>query len=81
MGNGSDGKSERARSHVDPICGKLVVGDHGRQLASEYKKRKYFFCSDHCRRAFEQHTERFRVNELARVGALFNPMRVRWGMA
>jgi YHS domain-containing protein len=81
MGNGSSGRSERARAHIDPICGKLIADGHVGQPASEYKKRKYFFCSDHCRRAFEQHTERFRVKELARVGALFSPMRVRWGMA
>ena len=47
----------------------------------EYKKRRYYFCSEKCRHAFEARTEKFRLNELARAGALLSPGRVRWGLA
>lgn len=66
--------------HWDPVCGKQLETPEG-QPSSEYKKRRYFFCSERCRHAFERQAERFRLNELARVGALMSPGRVRWGLA
>ncbi|GHG85656.1 YHS domain-containing protein [Comamonas sp. JC664] len=66
--------------HLDPVCGKALDTPEGRPTA-EYKKRRYFFCSERCRHAFEKQAERFRFNELARVGALMTPGRVRWGIA
>jgi YHS domain-containing protein len=62
----------------DPICGKRVdpTGE-----AVEYKKRKYFFCSDRCKERFERQAERHRVQDLARMGALFANQKVRWGVA
>ncbi len=66
----------------DPICGKRIENGTAQQnLSAEYKKRRYFFCSEKCRHTFEQQAERFRLNELARAGALFTPGQVRWGMA
>ncbi|HZI12720.1 MAG TPA: YHS domain-containing protein [Myxococcus sp.] len=66
--------------HLDPVCGKELATPEGFPSA-EYKKRRYFFCSERCRHAFERQAERFRLNELARVGALMSPGRVRWGLA
>jgi YHS domain-containing protein len=67
-------------SRVDPICGK-PVGGGAVARSFEYKQRKYYFCSDGCKSAFQQRTERFRLQELARAGALLSPGRVRWGVA
>jgi YHS domain-containing protein len=63
----------------DPICGKRV--DPVGAQAVEYKKRKYFFCSGRCRERFERQAERHRVQDLARLGALFARQKVRWGLA
>ncbi len=63
----------------DPICGKPV--DPRGSQAVEYKKRKYFFCSGHCKERFERQAERHRVQDLARMGALFQNQKVRWGVA
>jgi YHS domain-containing protein len=63
----------------DPICGRRV--DPTGSPAVEYKKRKYFFCSGGCRERFERHAERHRVQDLARMGALFQRQKVRWGVA
>lgn len=64
----------------DPVCGAAVERGESR-LSAEYKKKRYFFCSDSCRRSFEERTARFRVNDLARAGALLTTGRVRWGLA
>lgn len=62
----------------DPICGKRVAaGSHH----VEYKRRKYFFCSGDCKQRFERQAERHRVQDLARMGALFTAEKVRWGVA
>jgi YHS domain-containing protein len=63
----------------DPICGKRVDPLGARAL--EYKRRKYFFCSDRCKERFERQAERHRVHDLARMGALFAHQKVRWGVA
>lgn len=67
-------------ANYDPICGKKVVSP-APQNAVEYKRRKYFFCSAKCRASFERETERLRVRELARAGALLSRGKVRWGRA
>jgi YHS domain-containing protein len=63
----------------DPICGKAVdpIGAQG----LEYKKRRYFFCSGRCKERFERQAERRRLQDLARMGALFANQKVRWGVA
>lgn len=63
---------------IDPICGKPVVED-GESL--EYKRRTYYFCSAACRGRFERRAERFRVAELAKLGALFTERKAGWGVA
>ncbi len=64
----------------DPVCGKKVESSAG-VPTSEYKKKRYFFCSDRCRHAFEREAERNRLSELAKAGALLSKGRVRWGLA
>jgi YHS domain-containing protein len=65
----------------DPICGRKLGEAAPEGYSAEYKRRRYFFCSKRCLHAFERQTERFRLNDLARVGALLSPGQVRWGMA
>lgn len=65
---------------LDPICGKRVGVEREKLPSAEYKKRKYFFCSDACKEQFEGKAQMFRVHELARAGALLTPGRVRWGL-
>ncbi len=69
----------KGETRVDPVCGRQLQASQ--QVTSEYKARTYFFCSDRCRHAFEAKAERFRLEELARAGALFTPAKVRWGLA
>jgi YHS domain-containing protein len=64
----------------DPICGERVDGNEGAP-SSEYKKRRYFFCSDRCKLEFERAAERIRMQESARAGALFSQGKVKWGIA
>jgi len=68
------------RQEIDPVCGRKLPPDSA-QASTEYKRRRYHFCSDHCRELFLRQTERFRLRELARSGALLTPGRVRWGLA
>ena len=63
----------------DPICGRLVE-QVGAETA-EYKRKKYFFCSSHCRARFQQHAERTRLHDLAKMGVLFAKAKMRWGLA
>ena len=64
----------------DPICG-VPVENGDRTPSSEYKKRRYFFCSEKCKEEFERAAERIRMQEAARAGALFTHGKVRWGLA
>ena len=73
-------KAQENINHFDPICGRRIAPEGGNKSV-EYKRRRYFFCSEGCRHAFEQRAEKFRLNDLARMGALLSPGRVRWGMA
>lgn len=63
----------------DPICGREV--DPIGASSTEYKKRRYFFCSPRCQEQFERQAEKLRLQELARMGALFAHRKVRWGVA
>jgi len=71
--------AQKTRSY-DPICGAQVDSADGTP-SSEYKKRRYFFCSDKCKHEFERAAERIRMQEAARAGALFTHGKVRWGLA
>jgi len=71
---------KRTGHSYDPICGIKVAGNT-EAPTSEYKKRRYFFCSQKCKHEFERAAERIRMQEAARAGALFTHGKVRWGLA
>ena len=75
----NSGEKTGGRSY-DPICGVPVDSRHWTP-SSEYKKRRYFFCSDRCKHEFERAAERIHMQEAARAGALFTRGKVRWGLA
>lgn len=75
----NSGQKLKGRSY-DPICGAPVEGSEAAP-SSEYKKRRYFFCSEKCKREFERAAERIRMQEAARAGALFTQGKVKWGLA
>ena len=74
-------KQPPSEHQFDPISGQELEADQVSLFCSQYQKRKYFFCSDRCRAAFEQHAQRVRINQMAKVGALLSPGRVTWGLA
>ena len=76
--NSSD--HDRRQGSTDPICG-VLLKPSARMHSAEYKKRRYFFCSEHCKHEFERAAERIRMQEAARAGALFTHGKVRWGLA
>jgi YHS domain-containing protein len=76
----NSGDSGTKRRSYDPICG-VAVESGDRTPSSEYKKRRYFFCSEKCKHEFERAAERIRMQEAARAGALFTHGKVRWGLA
>ena len=78
--NSGEGKKVSGKAY-DPICGVRVESGGEGVPSSEYKKRRYFFCSDHCKHEFERAAERIRMQEAARAGALFTHGKVRWGLA
>jgi YHS domain-containing protein len=78
--NSGEGKKILGKAY-DPICGVRVDGGAEGVPSSEYKKRRYFFCSEKCRQEFERAAERIRMQEAARAGALFTQGKVRWGLA
>jgi YHS domain-containing protein len=43
---------------TDPVCG-LKVDDKNPQFESQYAGKKYVFCSDECKREFEDKPEEF----------------------
>ena len=69
----------RSATSIDPVCGRTVA--EGSAESSEYRSRRYYFCSGGCRRRFEGHSERMRAAELARLGALFGKPKAPWGLA
>jgi len=77
--NSGEGKKVSGKPY-DPICGVRVESGEG-VPSSEYKKRRYFFCSEKCKVEFEHAAERIRMQEAARAGALFTQGKVRWGLA
>ncbi len=64
---------------IDPVCGRPVAETSTE--TSEYRSRRYFFCSSGCRHRFEGQSERMRAAELARLGALFGKPPAPWGRA
>jgi Cu+-exporting ATPase len=47
-----------ATKEKDPVCGMSVKND-AKMPKTELHGREYHFCSDECKREFEQHPERY----------------------
>lgn len=43
---------------IDPVCG-MEVDEKKAQFQSAFAGKKYYFCSDECRREFEEGPEEF----------------------
>jgi YHS domain-containing protein len=43
---------------TDPVCG-MTVNDKNTQFQTQFAGRKYFFCSEECRKEFEERPEEF----------------------
>ena len=43
---------------TDPVCG-LKVDEHNAEFQTQFAGKKYYFCSDECRREFEERPEEF----------------------
>jgi len=46
---------------VDPVCG-MQVDPQKTDLTAEYDGRKYFFCAENCRKAFENKPRKYLAN-------------------
>ena len=42
----------------DPVCG-MNVDENNAKAQTEYNGKKYSFCSENCRREFEQNPEQY----------------------
>ena len=45
---------------IDPVC-KMEVKEAKAAATSEYKGKKYYFCSVGCKKAFDRDPERYRA--------------------
>jgi YHS domain-containing protein len=43
---------------IDPVCG-MLIDETNPELQTMFAGRKYFFCSDECRREFQDKPEDF----------------------
>lgn len=43
---------------IDPVC-KMTVDENKAAATSEYKGKKYFFCSVGCKKSFDQNPEKY----------------------
>jgi len=53
---------------TDPVC-RIVLCKENNTITSRFLDRRFFFCSDSCREAFEEEPERYVLAEA--VGADF----------
>jgi len=47
---------------IDPVC-KMEVEESKAAATSEYKDKKYYFCSGACKQAFDQAPEKYLAEE------------------
>ena len=50
--------SEERQMTTDPVCG-IKVDDKHPEFQTQFAGRKYFFCSDECRKEFEERPEEY----------------------
>ncbi|MDP2741641.1 MAG: YHS domain-containing protein [bacterium] len=46
------------KKHIDPVCGMDATSDF---FKSEYKGKTYYFCSEHCKKQFDEKPDNFIV--------------------
>jgi YHS domain-containing protein len=51
-------KERRCSMAIDPVC-KMEVEEIKAAATSEYKGKKYYFCSVGCKRAFDKNPEKY----------------------
>ena len=44
------------KKNIDPVCGMEATSDF---FTSEYKDKKYYFCSQHCKEKFEENSANY----------------------
>jgi Cu+-exporting ATPase len=47
-----------AKTAIDPVCG-MQVDPCKSTLVSDYNDKKFYFCAEGCRRAFEKEPEKY----------------------
>ena len=47
-----------AKTLIDPVCG-MPVDPCRTDLIADYKDKKFYFCADGCRKAFEKDPEKY----------------------
>lgn len=56
-------KSERAHIHITGMTCTTCAATIEAAATSEYKGKKYYFCSPGCKKAFDQDPEKYLVEE------------------
>ncbi|GAN35313.1 MAG: YHS domain-containing protein [Candidatus Brocadia sinica] len=49
----TNGKSEKAETVKDPVCG-MEVSDIKKAPREEYNGKVYYFCAEHCKKIFKK---------------------------
>ncbi|MFZ0240097.1 MAG: YHS domain-containing protein [Desulfobacterales bacterium] len=50
--------AENRRQTIDPVC-KMKVSAQNNRYFSTYKKNRFYFCADACRKAFTENPARY----------------------
>jgi YHS domain-containing protein len=50
--------NEERQMTTDPVCG-MRVDDKNPEFQTQFAGKKYFFCSDECRKEFEERPEEY----------------------
>ncbi|MBO0862988.1 MAG: YHS domain-containing protein [Chloracidobacterium sp.] len=53
-------------THTDPVCG-MQVDDQKSTAKSQFQGANYHFCSDECKRKFDQHPQQY-ASKAGRAG-------------
>jgi YHS domain-containing protein len=49
---------------IDPVCG-MQVNENNRELQTQFAGKKYFFCSEECRKEFESEPDEYIIASAA----------------
>lgn len=47
---------------IDPVC-KIKVDKSQTKFSSEYKGKRYYFCSENCKKSYDEEPERYAIQE------------------